>query len=194
MTTARFARVAVVAGLLGPLGAPACRRDEAATPAQMKAQIETLERERDELKARLGDLVTKDPRLPGLPENAVRVGVPTTLARTLVTRVLSGFVRPTRVTRGGTLARTLVTRVLSGFVDSVTLRLRNLKVHKAGKIKKVIPIGEYVLDVAIDEVSGNLKTGQADVQFGGDCAILIRCRKESALATHWEEAGLLCAR
>ncbi len=140
----RAQRVGLLLSALAVVGAQACRRDEAATPEQLKADIQSLERERDDLKARLGDLITKDPRLPGLPDNAVRVGVPTTLARTLITRVLAGF------------------------VDSVTLTLTNLKVHKAGIIKKVIPIGEYVLDVAIDEVTGNLKTGKPEVKFGGN--------------------------
>ncbi len=137
-------RIGSVVGALALLGSQACRREDAATPERMKAGIQSLERERDELKARLGTLITTDPRLPGLPENEVRVGVPTTLARTLISRILAGF------------------------VDSVTLKLSNLKVHKAGKIKKVITIGEYVLDVSIDEVTGNLRTGDPKIEFGGN--------------------------
>ena len=129
---------------LALLAAGGCRREDAATPEQLQGQIQALERERDELKGRLGQLVATDPRIAGLPGNEVRVGVPTTLARTLITRVLDGF------------------------VDSITLKLSKLKVHKAGNIKKVVPIGEFVLDVSIDEVTGHLKTGDAEIKFGGN--------------------------
>jgi hypothetical protein len=129
---------------LALLAAGACRRRDAASPERLQADIQALERERDTLKSRLGEHVANDPRIAGLPGNGVRVGVPTPLARTLITRVLDGF------------------------VDSVTLKLKGLKVHKAGTIKKVLPIGEYVLDVSIDEVTGHLKPGDAQITFGGN--------------------------
>ena len=137
----------VATALLGALVLPflgACRRKDAATPEEMKARNEALMRERDELKSRLGQLITNDRRLPGLPKNGVRVGVPTSLARNLIQRVLGGF------------------------VDSVTLKLSNIKVRKAGMIKKVVPIGEYELLVALDDVTGKLQTGKAEVGFGGN--------------------------
>jgi hypothetical protein len=140
----------------------ACRRREAATPEEMKARNQALARERDELKSRLGELVAKDRRLAGLPENGVRVGVPTSLARTLIQRVLGGF------------------------VDSVTLKLANLKVKKAGKVKKVVTIGEYDLHVVLEEVTGKLLTGKADVYFGGNrvtVALPVRVASGQADAT-----------
>jgi len=79
-----------------------------------------------------------------MPTTGVRVGVPTPLARTLIERVVGGF------------------------VDSVTLRLTNLKVKKSGKVKKVVTIGEYDLAVVIAEVTGRLKTGKPRVDFGGN--------------------------
>ncbi len=137
-------QIAALAGLLALSLVTACRHNDAATPEQMRAQNQALEKERDGLKSRLGDLIAKDPRLFGMPDNGVRVGVPTALARTLVQRVLGGF------------------------VDSVTLKLSDLKVRKAGKIKKVVSIGEYDLHVVIDEVTGKLETGEAEVGFGGN--------------------------
>jgi hypothetical protein len=132
-------------GALGLALVAACgRRKEAATPDQMKARIQALERERDVLRAKVGDLMTKDPRLEGMPTSGVRVGVPTTLTRRLVERVMSGF------------------------VDQVTLKLRDLKVHKTGTVKKVVTLGEYDLHVRIDEVTGRLKTGKPKVSFGGN--------------------------
>jgi hypothetical protein len=122
----------------------ACHRGSGATPEQLRAQIEALEHERDELKGKVSDMITSDKRLAGMPDNEVRVGLPTPLVRTLIQRVATGF------------------------VDSVTLRLSNLKVHKAGTVKKVVTIGDYDLNVVIDEVSGKLETGLPKVTFGGN--------------------------
>jgi hypothetical protein len=123
---------------------PGCRREEAARPEQMRAKIQALEQERVVLLEKLGDLVAKDHRLQGMPTSGVRVGVPTVLARTMIERVVTGF------------------------VDSVTLTLRNLKVNKTGTVKKVITLGQYDLHVRINEVSGQLKTGKPEVTFGGN--------------------------
>jgi len=123
---------------------PGCRRKEAATPAQMKARIAALEQEIPTLKQKLGDLVAKDARLQGMPMTGVRVGVPTPLARTLIERVVTGF------------------------VDSVTLKLSGIKVKKSGTVKKVVTIGQYDLNVEVTEVTGYLKTGKPKVEFGGN--------------------------
>ena len=121
-----------------------CGRRDAATPEQMRAKIQALEQEIPTLRARLGEQMAKDRRLQGMPENGVRIGVPTALARTLIQNVVAGF------------------------VDSVTLRLSKIGVKKSGKIKKVVTIGEYDLAVMIKEVTGRLKTGKPEVAFGGD--------------------------
>jgi hypothetical protein len=143
--TTRVAAVLALALALGALAAAsACGRKGAASPAEMRQKIQALEQEIPALRAKLGELVASDPRLAGMPENGVRVGVPTPLARTLIEKVVTGF------------------------VDSVTLKLSNLKVHKAGTIKKVVTIGQYDLSVVIEEVTGNLKTGTPAVTFGGD--------------------------
>jgi hypothetical protein len=123
---------------------PACRRKDAASPEQMRAQIAALERELPALRQRLGDLVEQDPRLQGMPLAGVRLGVPNSLARILIERVASGF------------------------VDSVTLKLTGLKVKKAGTVKKVVTLGAYDLAVEIKEVTGQLKTGKPTVAFGGN--------------------------
>jgi hypothetical protein len=57
---------------------------------------------------------------------------------------------------------------VAGFVDQVTLELKNLKVKKHGRVKKVVTLGEYDLDVLVNRVSGRLKTGKPDVTFGGN--------------------------
>jgi hypothetical protein len=79
-----------------------------------------------------------------MPDTPVRVGVPTTLTRDLIQKVVAGF------------------------VDQVTLELKNLRVRKSGTVKKVVTLGEYTLDVHIEKVQGRLKTGVPDVRFGGN--------------------------
>lgn len=122
----------------------ACGREDRETPDQIRAGIQALETERDALRARVNELMVNDPRLPGMPDTPVRVGVPTTLARDLIQRVVAGF------------------------VDQVTLELKNLKVKKSGRVKKVVTLGEYDLRVDIHQVKGKLETGKPEVTFGGD--------------------------
>jgi hypothetical protein len=141
---------ALIAGTLAlSLSAACARRRDAATPEQMEARILALRLEREQLRAKVGDFMTRDPRLRGMPTSGVRVGVPTSLTRTLVERVVSGF------------------------VDQVTLRLTNLRVHKAGTVRKVVTLGDYDLSVRIDEVTGRLTTGKPEVRFGGNRVSLV---------------------
>jgi len=130
--------------LLAVALAPGCGRGDRTTPKQLQAQIETLQKERDTLRARLDALMQNDPMIQGMPQTPVRVGVPTSLARELITKVVSGF------------------------VDQVTLELKNLKVKKTGNVKKIVTIGQYDLQVRIHKVTGKLKTGKPEVVFGGN--------------------------
>jgi hypothetical protein len=79
-----------------------------------------------------------------MPTQPVRVGVPTELARELITKVVTGF------------------------VDQVTLELKNLSVKKNGTVKKIVSIGQYELHVRIHRVTGKLKTGTPVLKFGGN--------------------------
>jgi hypothetical protein len=122
----------------------ACGREDRQTPDQLRAEIQALETERQSLRKRVDELLVNDPRVKTMPDTPVRVGVPTTLARDLIQRVVAGF------------------------VDQVTLELKNLKVKKSGKVKKVVTLGQYDLNVTIHRVMGKLKTGKPEVAFGGD--------------------------
>ena len=123
---------------------PACGRGDRTTPAELRAQIDALENEREALRGKLDVLMQGDPLLEGMPTRPVRVGVPTALARELITKVVTGF------------------------VDHVTLELKNLTVKKSGTVKKVVSIGQYELQVRIHRVSGKLKTGTPELTFGGN--------------------------
>jgi len=122
----------------------ACGRGDRTTPAELRAQIDALENEREALRGKLDVLMQGDPLLEGMPTRPVRVGVPTALARELITKVVTGF------------------------VDHVTLELKNLTVKKSGTVKKVVSIGQYELQVRIHRVSGKLKTGTPELTFGGN--------------------------
>jgi len=135
--------VAVVALAAGSL-ALACGRGDRTTPAELRAQIDALEKEREALREKLDVLMQGDPLLEGMPTRPVRVGVPTALARDLITKVVTGF------------------------VDQVTLELKNLTVKKSGSVRKVVSIGQYELQVRIHRVSGKLKTGTPELTFGGN--------------------------
>ena len=141
---ARTAVLATLAAVSVLSSLAACGRENRQSPKALRAEIEALEKERDTLRARMNELMVKDPRLEGMPGAPVRVGVPTTLARDLIQRVVAGF------------------------VDQVTLELKNLKVKKSGTVKKVVTIGQYDLNVTINRVIGKLKTGKPDVTFGGN--------------------------
>jgi hypothetical protein len=137
------ARVTVLALLLATF-ALGCGRGDRTSPKELQAQIDALDKERESLRVKLHELMQNDPLLQGMPTKPVRVGVPTSLARELITKVVSGF------------------------VDQVTLELKNLKVKKSGNVKKVVTIGQYDLRVLIHKVTGKLKTGTPDVTFGGN--------------------------
>lgn len=140
------ARGLAAAGLaaLGVAAVTGCHRGERTSPDQLRSEIASLEAERDRLRERLQEAMGRDPRLQGMPGNALRIGVPTSLARELIEKLVTGF------------------------VDQVTLELRDLKVRKTGTVKKVVTLGEYALDVRIHEVRGRLETGRPEVRFGGD--------------------------
>jgi hypothetical protein len=108
------------------------------------AEALALEAEREGLQRRLDALVPNDKRLAGMPRTALRIGIPTSLARDLVKRVTAGL------------------------VDQLTLVLENLRYQKTGTLRKVVVLGEYTLDVNVDQVMGRLHTGEPDIQFGGN--------------------------
>jgi hypothetical protein len=124
---------------------PGCSRR--ASPRQVQAwnvEIQRLQAEQDSLRARAAELVATDPRILALPKGGVVVSVPTVFLKSVIWRVFDDV------------------------AGNVTLNLSGIKVHVAKKIKKVVTIGEFTLDVEIHEVVGKLKPGQPDIRFGGN--------------------------
>jgi hypothetical protein len=123
---------------------PACRVIGAPRARALRAEIATLEREREELRRRVDARLAADPRLRGMPESPVRVGVPTSLLRVFLEKLASAV------------------------VDQVRLVLTDIKAHKTGRLRKVVTLGHYDLDVTIERLEGRLRAGRPEVRFGGN--------------------------
>jgi len=122
---------------------PACR-GRASGARALLAEIGALEKEREDLRRRVDARMAADPRLRGMPESPVRVGVPTSLLRALIEQLASSV------------------------VDEVRIELTDIKARKVGELKKVVVLGHYELGVTIDRLAGQLRAGKPDVRFGGD--------------------------
>jgi hypothetical protein len=148
MTRGRKVLIAIVAlvVVLGAAGTMVVMRylggRARTTSAELRRQVAALERERDELRQTRASLEVRDLRMAGMPDSRIRVMIPTTLAERLFEKFITGF------------------------ADQLTLRLKNLKVHKAGTVKKVVTLGEYDLNVLVNQVTGRIKTGDPTVTFG----------------------------
>jgi hypothetical protein len=125
----------------------ACSRKP--SPQELQAwndEIQRLQAEQDSLRNRSAILVSNDPRLQNLPKGEVVIAVPTAFLRSVIERLFTDV------------------------VSNVTLQLSGIKAHVAKSVKKVVTVGEFVVDVEITEVIGKLKPGQPEIKFGGNKA------------------------
>ncbi len=130
-----FAAVAAVPATRG-LGAWRARA--------LRADIHALEAERDELRRRVDTRMEADPRLRGMPDSPLRVGVPTSLLREVLERTASGV------------------------LDQVRLELADLHIRQRGEVRKLVSVGSYDLDVTIDSLVARLRAGKPALRFGED--------------------------
>lgn len=148
MTRRRIALVAAltaVALTLATLGVLRSRmREGRLTTQALEARVTELRAERDRLRPSVHGAMAMDPRLAGMPDRQVRVGIPTSLAGTLVTNLLAGV------------------------PDHLTLQLGGFRIHRAGEVRRVVPLGEYDLTVRVTRVTARLATGEPDLRFGGN--------------------------
>lgn len=117
-------------------------RPDRKTVGQLQQEIAALTEERDRLRARLDAGLQADPRAVGLPEQPVRIGVPTALTRTLVQRLVTGM------------------------ADQVSLELRNISIRRQGSIRRVVHLGDYDLRLNVSRVRARITTGTPTVTFG----------------------------
>ncbi len=148
MTRARIVLIAlamlVIAAALAIWVTLSRAREGRRSTAELHTHIAQLTTERDRVRAQVLAAVSVDPQLTGMSDRQLAIGVPTTLARLLV----STFV--------------------TGVADQVTLELGNLRIRKQGTVRRVVTVGEYDLQVRITRVTAQLAAGAPDLQFGGN--------------------------
>lgn len=130
--------------LIAALTLSVCHARKASDLDEESRVLAALEEDRDTLRARLDELMPRDERLKGMPNSAVRIGLPTGLTRTLIERVISGV------------------------VDQVEIQLSGIRIHKTGTVRKMVTLGSYELDVELEEVRASLATGAPTLMFGGN--------------------------
>jgi hypothetical protein len=148
-------------------------------PPPTEARLAQLRAQRDELQAsfRKAALTGREASLLKAPRGDVMIGIPTTLTRSIVEQVVTGLFGET------------------------TLTLRNLKVHKAGTVRAKMlvakrTLGEYVLDVQIHQVQGQLRPGKPTLAFGRnrvDLTLPVRLAEgqgDADLRFQWDSKGL----
>src|SRR5262249_10270145 len=106
-------------------------------------ELQRLQSEQDSLKARAAVLVKSDPFIAGLPEGDAVIRIPTSFIRNVLEKVFEDV------------------------ASRVTLRLGGIKAHVQNKVNKVVTIGEFKVDVDIQEVVAKLGPEKPDVAFTG---------------------------
>jgi len=150
VTAARIAVLAVVLVAAG-LGTWKLVGSRKPSPEQVRAwnaEITALQAEQDSLRAHAAELVAADERIQSLPEGDIVVAVPTAFVRGVVTRLFEDV------------------------ASKVTLSIGGIKAHAKKKVKKIVTIGEFTVDVDIQRVLGKLRPGDPDITFGGDSVSL----------------------
>ena len=173
--TGRIVLAALIA--LG-LAVSGCSRQPSAEQIRVwDAEIQRLEAVGDSLQKRGLELVAADPRLQRMPQGDAVIIIPTSFVRDVIGHVFEDV------------------------AGNVTLRLGGLKAHVAKTVKKVVTIGEFTVDVNIDEVVGKLAPDPPDIVFADDrirMSLPVRLsegRGRSTLRFVWDGknvAGLTC--
>ena len=109
--------------------------------AAWAADLKRLEAEQDSLRTIARAIVALDPRIQRLPEGKVVISIPTSFPREVLVAVFEQV------------------------VENVTLKLGGIKAHVEKSVKKFVKIGDFTVDVDIQEVIGRLKPQPPDVTF-----------------------------
>lgn len=152
-------------------------REGRRTTVELETDLVTLRAERDRLKPQVLGALQMDPRLAGMPSRELLVGLPTSLARDLVTKFVTGV------------------------ADQMTLHLSGIRLHKAGDVRRIVPMGDWTLDVLLTRVTARLASGAPDVRFGDNRLSLtapirvVSGTGEAAINFQWDGrniSGALC--
>ncbi len=147
-------------------------------PATVQRETVQLQQQRDSLRTIVYDAAATSDLLDEQPKGDVVIGLPTPLVDLVVRKVVTGW-----------------------FHD-VDVRLPQLRVRKTGEVKAKLGIfgrrtvGEFNLDMLLDDVQGRLQAGVPDMTFGGDViklAIPVRVAAGTGVAhitADWKSRGL----
>jgi len=108
------------------------------------ADLKRLEAEQDSLRTIARAIVALDPRIQRLPEGKVVISIPTSFPREVLVAVFEQV------------------------VENVTLKLGGIKARVEKSVKKIVKIGDFTVDVDIQEVIGRLKPQSPDITFEGN--------------------------
>jgi len=128
--------------LLAALGAGCSRSASQDQVRGWSGEIARLEAEQDSLRRRVTELIARDPKIQALPEGDIVVAVPTAFLRDVIEHLFEDV------------------------ADHVTLSLSGLRAHVAKTVKKVVTIGEFVVDVDSLKAVGRLRPGKPALTFG----------------------------
>lgn len=139
------ARVMLAAGLVlfAALGMACARRASDEQQRSWSGEIARLEAEQDSLRLRAAELIAADPKIQALPGGDVVVAVPTAFVRDIIEHLFVDV------------------------ADHITLSLTGIRAHVAKTVKKVVTIGEFVVDVDSMKAVGRLRPGKPAVSFDG---------------------------
>src|SRR5262245_19519881 len=128
--------------LLAALGAGCSRSASQDQRRGWSGEIARLEAEQDSLRRRVTELIARDPKIQALPEGDIVAAVPTAFLRDVIEHLFEDV------------------------ADHVTLSLSGLRAHVAKTVKKVVTIGEFVVDVDSLKAVGRLRPGKPALTFG----------------------------
>ena len=120
------------------------RKPSAEQVQQWNVELERLQVEQDSLRTKAAAIVASDPRIQALPKGDVVIAVPTAFLQSVIENLFEDV------------------------VSNVTLRLSGIKAHVAKPVKKVVTIGEFVLDVDSITVVGKLQPHPPRMAFAGN--------------------------
>lgn len=148
------------------------------SPAAVEREIARLTRERDSLRTIVWAAADRSELLARRPSGDVVIGLPTPFVNALVQDIVTGW-----------------------FHD-VEVRLHDVHVHKAGVVRAKMGIfgrhevGNYDMDLTLDDVRGRMTAGEPVLTFGGDrIGVVLPVRVtggtvKATIAIAWESMGL----
>jgi hypothetical protein len=125
-------------------------RWEREDPDLVRREIASLTRQRDSLRVIVFDAAETSDLLDGQPAGDIVIGLPTPFVENV--------------------ARSVVT----GWFHEVDLSLPRMRVRKSGTVRARLgllgrrTVGEFSLDITLDDVRGRLEPGEPTMTFGGD--------------------------